>query len=146
MTRIRYQAVLSPVRLLGYAVRVAVPSLAVGAACSSGADKGDTSFSCFDLGGGYGGADLAAIGAECWDGGGTGCDADTFIEMDAAKCIADGGQDWSDSVAAVYEATIRYDSAPDNTVVWSIHYTSDPYCGFGIRAADGEILDRGCAD
>jgi hypothetical protein len=45
---------------------------------------------CLKLGGGYGGADLEALQQECeeWSSITTNCDADKFIERDAARCIA----------------------------------------------------------
>ena len=43
---------------------------------------------CKKLGGSYNGADIAAIEAECLAEGGTNCDSEEYLEVEAAECLA----------------------------------------------------------
>lgn len=99
---------------------------------------------CLDLGGGYEGADTSAIEAECIADEGTGCDANEFIESDAAKCFYNHG-DWSPEVDTSLDALLTYlPAAQYDTVVWGI--TNEERCVTSIRAVDGVNLGSVCLD
>jgi hypothetical protein len=55
---------------------------ALGSGCLSPEEQ------CMKLGGGYNGADIAAIEAECLAEGGTNCDSAEYLEVEAAECLA----------------------------------------------------------
>lgn len=98
---------------------------------------------CFSLTGGFEGADTGAIEGECLaDARGSGCDADDFIESDAAKCLVAGS--WSDEVDLDFDATIGY-SYGYRTVIWSVFRPSDS-CSSIVHASTGDLLGSACSD
>jgi hypothetical protein len=101
---------------------LALPILCALSACY-GADPSKDDLDCLALGGGYEGADTAALQAECEaDPRGTGCEAADFIQSDAAKCIAVG--EWSEAVDEDYVAVLSY-SYGYRTVLWGVFIPGD---------------------
>jgi hypothetical protein len=93
---------------------------------------------CMKLGGGYNGADIAAIEAECLAEGGTNCDSEEYLEVEAAECLA-------------READLREGEHGYQTeiffyrrymlVLWNITETETTNHTLTINATTGEMVD-----
>ena len=87
---------------------------------------------CLTLGGGYGGVDIGAIEAECRaDPRGECCEADDYIEIDAATCLFD---QWGAEIDS--EPVLGY-TYGWRTVAW---FGSRSNHVFIVGACDGEFI------
>ncbi len=100
---------------------------------------------CLTLGGGFEGADLDALEAECRASGDTACSSEAWIQADAARCAAWMGS-WSVELRTIAWAQLAVNLYEPHTQ-WGVGRYDDPdQCGSYIAAASGEWINSFCPD
>lgn len=104
-------------------------------------DTGYVETDCLTLGGGFEGADLGALEAECRASGDTACTSESWIQADAARCVAHGGW-WSVELRTTTWANLGV-VYPKPHTQWAVGL-HDESCWIAVAAATGEPVDSYC--
>lgn len=98
---------------------------------------------CLALTGGFEEADLDDIETQCRGSGDTACDREDWIQADAARCVAAGGQ-WSADLRDRLTAPLGVALYEPHTQ-WGVRDPGDiAGCTFSVAAASGELLGSAC--
>ncbi len=109
-------------------------------------DTGYHEVDCLTLAGGFEGADLEEVEADCRERGDTACSSEAWIQADAARCVAWGGW-WSVELREGLSAWlgVRLLGRPHTT--WGVREYDDPdRCASYVAAATGESITIICPD